>query len=169
MCWLNVSDSFSVRHQKLKTAHTLSGIGLTLYVQFWGADDGQKNHLKHAEHLTEKNKLWNVASCWLYSVNIHCCVCWDAVDQILFCLSCWWLLLYNSLCFCTFQREIKQCDSSHCIAVYTYETERIVMLSMFTAWTVWMCLMCSFCHICVNMLTRPAFSVKCLLNTSTRY
>jgi len=25
--------------------------------------------LKHVEHLTEINKLWNIASCWLYSAN----------------------------------------------------------------------------------------------------
>jgi len=30
----------------------------------------EKNRLKHVEHLTETNKLWNVASCWLYSANI---------------------------------------------------------------------------------------------------
>jgi len=28
---------------------------LTLYVQFWAPDDGQKNHLKHVERLTEIN------------------------------------------------------------------------------------------------------------------
>jgi hypothetical protein len=33
-------------------------------------DDGQKNHLKRVEHLTEINKLRNNASCWLYSANI---------------------------------------------------------------------------------------------------
>jgi len=33
-------------------------------------DDGRKNRLKHVERLTEINKLWNVASCWLYSANI---------------------------------------------------------------------------------------------------
>ena len=43
---------------------------LTLYVQFWVPDDGRKNRLKHVECLTEINKLWNVASCWLYSANI---------------------------------------------------------------------------------------------------
>ena len=43
---------------------------LTLYVQFWAPDDGRKNRLKHLELLTEINKLWNVASCWLYSKNI---------------------------------------------------------------------------------------------------
>jgi len=43
---------------------------LTLYVQFWAPDDGRKNRLKHAERLKEINKLWNVASCWLYSVNV---------------------------------------------------------------------------------------------------
>jgi len=41
-----------------------------LYVQFWAHDDGRKNCLKHVQRLTEINKLWNVASCWLYSVNI---------------------------------------------------------------------------------------------------
>jgi len=47
-----------------------SSIGLTLYVQFWAPDDGRKNHLKHVERLTEINKLWNFAFCWLYSANI---------------------------------------------------------------------------------------------------
>ena len=42
---------------------------LTLCVQFW-AYDGRKNRLKHVERPTEINKLWNVASCWLYSANI---------------------------------------------------------------------------------------------------
>jgi len=36
----------------------------------WAPDGGRKNRLKHVEHPTEINKLWNVASCWLYSVNI---------------------------------------------------------------------------------------------------
>jgi len=44
---------------------------LTLYVQFWAADDGRKNRLKHVERRTEINKSWNVASCWLYSANIN--------------------------------------------------------------------------------------------------
>ena len=44
--------------------------GLTLYVQFWAPDDGRKNCLKHVQRLTEINKLWNVASCWLYCANI---------------------------------------------------------------------------------------------------
>jgi len=30
----------------------------------------EKNRLKHVERLREINKLWNVASCWLYSANI---------------------------------------------------------------------------------------------------
>ena len=42
---------------------------LTLYVQFWAPDYGWKNRLKHVERLTEINKLWIVASCWLYSAN----------------------------------------------------------------------------------------------------
>jgi len=46
-----------------------SSNGLTLYVQFWAPDDGRKDRLKHVECLTEINKLWNVASCWLYSAN----------------------------------------------------------------------------------------------------
>jgi len=44
---------------------------LTLYVRFWAPDGGRKTRLKHVERLTERNKLWNVASCWLYSANIH--------------------------------------------------------------------------------------------------
>jgi len=48
----------------------LSDQYLTLYVQFWAPDDGRKTHMKHVERLTEINKLWNVASCWLYSMNI---------------------------------------------------------------------------------------------------
>ena len=39
-------------------------------MQFWAPDDGRKTRLKHVERLTEINKLWNVASCWLNSVNI---------------------------------------------------------------------------------------------------
>jgi len=38
-------------------------------VQFWAPDDGRKNGQKHVERLAEINKLWNVASCWLYSAN----------------------------------------------------------------------------------------------------
>ena len=44
---------------------------LTLYVQFWAPDDGRKNRLEHIERLTEINKLWNFASCWLYSANLY--------------------------------------------------------------------------------------------------
>jgi len=40
-----------------------------VYVQFLAPDDGRKNRLKHVERLTEIKKLWNVASCWLYSEN----------------------------------------------------------------------------------------------------
>ena len=50
--------------------HYWSDKYLTLYVQFWAPDGGRKNRLKHVERLTEINKLWNVASCWLYSANI---------------------------------------------------------------------------------------------------
>ena len=65
---------FSVHHQKLKTAHTASRIGLT---NTWRCMcsfellmmDGKK-HLKHVQRLTEINKLWNAASNWLYSANI---------------------------------------------------------------------------------------------------
>ena len=54
--------TFSVRY--------LSDQYLTLYVQFWAPDDGRKTRLKHVERLTEINKLWSVASCWLCSANI---------------------------------------------------------------------------------------------------
>ena len=51
-----------------------SSKGLTkypmLYMQFWAPDDGQRNCLKYVQHITEINKLHNVASCWLYRV-IH--------------------------------------------------------------------------------------------------
>ena len=43
---------------------------LTLYVQFWAPDDRRKTRLKHVERLTEINKLWTDASCWLYSATI---------------------------------------------------------------------------------------------------
>jgi len=39
-------------------------------VQFYAPDDGRKTRLKHVGRLTEINKLWNIASCWLYSENI---------------------------------------------------------------------------------------------------
>ena len=42
---------------------------VTLYVQFWGPDDGRKPRLKHVQRLTEINKLRKVASYWLYSEN----------------------------------------------------------------------------------------------------
>jgi len=69
-----------------------------MYVQFWAPDDGRKNRLKHVEHLTEINKLWHVASCWLYSANmIHVCS-WcrlhsDAINQNFFIHQLLWLIL----------------------------------------------------------------------------
>jgi len=47
----------------------LSDQYLTLYVQFWAPDDKRKTRLKHVERLTEIKKMWNFASCWLYSAN----------------------------------------------------------------------------------------------------
>jgi len=72
----------------LLTAASLAGMELqywsdkhlTLYVQFSAPDDGRKNRLKHAEHLTGINKLRNVASCWLYSAN---------ADVLLPCITCY--------------------------------------------------------------------------------
>jgi len=66
--------TYSVRPLLLPAANLArlaagSSNGLTLYVQFWAHDDGQKNCLKHVERLTEINKLRNVASCWLYAAN----------------------------------------------------------------------------------------------------
>jgi len=52
------------------SARYLSDQYLTLYVQFWAPDNGQKNRLKHVHHFTEINKLSNVTSCWLYFGNI---------------------------------------------------------------------------------------------------
>ena len=37
---------------------------------FWTPGDGRKNCLNHVERLTEINKFWNAASCWLYSANV---------------------------------------------------------------------------------------------------
>ena len=51
-------------------ARLAAGSSIGLYVQFWAPDDGRKNRLKHVQRLTEINKLWNVASCWLYCANI---------------------------------------------------------------------------------------------------
>ena len=48
---------------------------LTQYMQLWAPDDGRKNRPKHVERLTDINKLWNVASCWLYSANTIWTVC----------------------------------------------------------------------------------------------
>ena len=97
---LHVSGGSSAHHQELKTVYTAlstlskfycylpllwkslnssmiaagSSQGLTkyliLYIQLWTPDDGRKNRLKHVEHFTEINKLFNVASCWLY-LKIH--------------------------------------------------------------------------------------------------
>ena len=38
-----------------------------LYIQFLAPDDGRRNRLKHVENFTEINKLYNFASCWLYT------------------------------------------------------------------------------------------------------
>jgi len=55
----------------LALARLASGSSNGLYVQFWAPDDGGKNRLKHVQRLTETNKLWNVAACWLYCANIQ--------------------------------------------------------------------------------------------------
>jgi len=72
---LHIQCQVAVRPIVLPTASLArlaagSSIGLTLYVQFWAADDGRKTRLKHIERLTEISKLRNVAACWLYSANI---------------------------------------------------------------------------------------------------
>jgi hypothetical protein len=41
-----------------------------LFIQFWAPDDGRRTRLKHVEHFTQINTLFNVASCWLY-LKIH--------------------------------------------------------------------------------------------------
>ena len=69
-----------------------SSKGLTkypmLYIQFWAPDDERRNRLKHVEHFTEINKLYNVASCWLYlKIRLRCTDPWTSdcrdSDQIL--------------------------------------------------------------------------------------
>ena len=43
--------------------------GLTmLYILFWAPDDGRRNRLKHLEHFSEINKLYNIAYCCLYLI-----------------------------------------------------------------------------------------------------
>ena len=61
-----------------------SSIGLALCVQFGAPDNGRKNCLKHVEHLTEINKLRNVASFWHYSANTYLLTPWCRVllDQL---------------------------------------------------------------------------------------
>ena len=60
-------------------------------------DDGWRYHPKHVEHFPNINKLWNVASCWIY-ISI-CCIfmhrpwgwpcCRDVVsDKRLFIIDC---------------------------------------------------------------------------------
>jgi len=74
MLWIYVAHD--TVHWRVLAARLAAGssIGLTnnwrSYVQFWAPDDGRKHRLKHVERLTEKNKSWIVASCWLYSANI---------------------------------------------------------------------------------------------------
>ena len=64
------SDGFSVPSRAQNRAYSVKYLSdLTAYAQFW-ARDGTEECLKHVEHLTEINKLWNVASCWLYSANM---------------------------------------------------------------------------------------------------
>ena len=83
----------------------------TLYVQFWAPDDGRKNRLKHVERLTDINKLWKIASYWLYSASILAThgpvnvkslvnvssVEWMASPRVAYTLKgvtrCWFLLL----------------------------------------------------------------------------
>ena len=62
------NSTYSVRY--LSDQYCWCDKYLKLYVQFWAPDNGRKTRLKLVQHLTEINKLWNVASCWLYSANI---------------------------------------------------------------------------------------------------
>jgi hypothetical protein len=48
----------------------LSDQYVMLYFQFWAIDDERKSRLKHVERLTEINKPWNVAGCWLNCMNM---------------------------------------------------------------------------------------------------
>ena len=85
---------FPVHHQELKTAHTASGICQTVTASLArlaaGSSNGMTNvwrcmcsfellmmdgktRLKYVGCLTEINKLWNVASCWLYSAKRSYC------------------------------------------------------------------------------------------------
>jgi len=70
--------TYSVRYLSDQYCYLLSSlVGMfhlsqaSMYVQFWVPDDGRKTRLKHETCTASyRNKLWNVASCWLYSANI---------------------------------------------------------------------------------------------------
>jgi len=64
-------------------------------VQFWAPDDGQKNRLKRVERLTEINKLWNVASCWLYSENVQLGVSCFSLRSLLYHIDAFLLYKIN--------------------------------------------------------------------------
>jgi len=79
---------------------------LTLYVQFWSPDDGRKNLLKHVDRLTEINKLWNVASCWLYSENI---LTMHGPTNVKFLIICQIMSIADRKCFVTLRRKRISC------------------------------------------------------------
>jgi len=66
---------FPSHHQELKTAHTASGVCQTVTATWRCMCSFEllmmdEKTVKHVQRLTEINKLWNVASCWLYFANV---------------------------------------------------------------------------------------------------
>ena len=102
-------------------------------MQFWAPDDGRKNCLKHVQRLTEINRLWNVAFCWLCSANpsIHCSripermlpfwkvprlhpfgllvavLVWQTPDAVCAVLSsCWWTEKPSETCRASYRNKL---------------------------------------------------------------
>ena len=132
---LHIQRQVFVRPLKLPAAGLArlaagSSNGLRLYVQFWAPDDGRKYRLKHVQRLTEINKSWKVASCWLYSANFLLLskianMFITNVYTVISVMSCCWRILIwtlaNSTLFNTavtmFQRLVIFPDSDETISI----------------------------------------------------
>jgi len=112
---------------------------LTLYVQFWALDDGWKNHLKHVESLTEINKLWNRASCRLYSAN-KCCHIFSMTSKSLSWVNKLkkkktWIAMNCTAKEVSFD-DWKKVDATELLESHKLE---LYMYSCWATWRVWPC------------------------------
>jgi hypothetical protein len=57
-----VEELFQIFHDSGRQQQSFDKYPM-LYIQFLAPDDGRRNRLKHVEHFTGINKLYNVASC----------------------------------------------------------------------------------------------------------